>query len=59
MLLQPRDKWFINTCNAHLPNEVISLLQLGEGFCLPPENEMDIIIQYVKHIENNFFRFKL
>jgi len=52
-----RDKWFINTCNSHIPNEVISLLQLGKGFCLPPENKTDLIIAYIKHFENNFSMF--
>jgi len=58
MLLKSRDKWFINTCNDHILNEVISLLQLGEGFCLPPVNKTDLIIAYIKHIENNFSRFR-
>jgi len=58
MLLEPRDKWFINTCNTHIPNEIISLLQLGEGFYLLLENKTDLIIEYIKHVENNFSRFK-
>jgi len=32
-LLEPREKWFINTCNTQIPNEMIGLLQLDEGFC--------------------------
>jgi len=54
-LLEPREKWFINKCNTCIPNEVVSLLQLGEGFCLPPTDNFDAVIQYVKHVENNFF----
>jgi len=37
-LLDPREKWFVNNSNSHIPNEVIGLLQLGEGFCLPPND---------------------
>jgi len=37
-LLEPREKWFINTCSTQILNDVIGLLQLGEGFCLPPTN---------------------
>jgi len=58
MLLEPRDKWFINSSNVLIPKEVIGLLQLGEGFCLSPDNKSDLFIQYIKHIENNFSRFK-
>jgi len=58
MLLEPRDKWFINTCNSHIPNEIISLLQLGESFCLPPKNKTDLIIAYIKYFENNFSGFR-
>jgi len=39
MLLEPREKWFINTSKVFIPNDVIGLLQLGEGFCLPSENK--------------------
>jgi len=58
MLLEPRDKWFINSSNVFIPKEVIGLIQLGEGFCLPPDNKSDLFIQYIKNIENNFSRFK-
>jgi len=57
-LLEPRDKWFINTSKSLIPNEVIGLLQLGEEFCLPPTNSIDSITQCVKHIENNFSRLQ-
>jgi len=56
--LEPREKWFINTSNSFIPKEVISLLQLGEDFCLPPTNSSDSITQCVKHIENNFSRLQ-
>jgi len=58
MLLEPREKWFINTSNVFIPNDVIGLLQMGESFCLPPENKAGLFIEYIKHIENNFSRFK-
>jgi len=53
-LLEPREKWFINTSNSVIPKEVIGLLQLGENFCLPPTDITDSTTQCIKHIENNF-----
>jgi len=58
MLLEPREKWFVNISNTVIPNDVIGLLQLGEGFCLPPDNKMNLLIEYIKHIENSFMRLK-
>jgi len=58
LLFEPRDKWFINASNVLIPKEVIGLLQLGEGFCLPPVNRSDLFIQYIKNFENNFSRFR-
>jgi len=57
-LLEPREKWFINTRNSAIPKEIIGLLQLGEDFCLPPTNISDSTIQCIKHIENNFSRLQ-
>jgi len=57
-LLEPREKWFLNTCNTKIPDEVAGLLQLGEDFCLPPTDSTDVITQCIKHIENNFSRFQ-
>jgi len=54
-LLEPREKWFINTTN--IPNEVIGLLQLGEGFCLPPDNKSSLITEFIKHFDG-FLRLK-
>jgi len=54
--LESREKWFINTTNCHIPNEVVGLLQLGEGFCIPPDNKSNLIAEYIKHIENGFLR---
>jgi len=48
----------INTINFYVPNEIIGLLQLGEDFCLPPDNKSDLIIEYIKHFENGFLRLK-
>jgi len=57
-LLEPREKWFINTSNSVIPKDVVSLLQLSEDFCLPPTDVTDSITQCVKHIENNFSRLQ-
>jgi len=57
-LLEPREQWFYNTTKTPIPNKVIGLLQLGEGFCLPPDNKEHLFIEYIKHIENNFSKFK-
>jgi len=56
-LLEPREKWFVNNSNFHIPNEVIGLLQLGEGFCLPPNDIPKLTIEYIKYVENNFSNF--
>jgi len=46
--LEPREKWFVNTSNVSIPNDVIGLLQLGEDFCLPPENKSDLFIDQLE-----------
>jgi len=57
-ILDPREKWFINTSHSVIPKDVAGLLQLGEDFCLPPSNTTDSITQCIKHIENNFSRLQ-
>jgi len=47
----------VNNTNFHIPNEVIGLLQLGKGFCLPPNDKSKLTIEYIKHVENNFSKF--
>jgi len=56
-LLEPRDKWFLNTNNS-VRKEVVGLLQMREDFCLPPTDNADSIIQCIKHIENNLSRLQ-
>jgi len=58
MLLEPREKWFVNISNTLIPDDVVGLLQLGEGFCLPPSNESHLLIEHIKQIENSFGRLK-
>jgi len=58
MPLVPREGWFLNTCNIHIPTEVSGLLQLGEGFCCPPDNKTELLTAYIKHIESNFLKCK-
>jgi len=52
LLLELRDRWLVNISKSHIPNKVIRLL-LSEGFCLPPNDPSHLIIEYIKHIENN------
>jgi len=58
-LLEPREKWFINASNTQISNEVIGLLQLGDGFCLPPTNTFNTITECIKSVEYNLSRFPL
>lgn len=52
-------KWFINLSQVHIPTEVQSLIQLGEGFCLPVDNAERSCMEFVKHIEDNIMRLKI
>jgi len=54
----PRDKWFMNSSHRHIPKDVIALLQLGENFCLPPNNKSHLTIECVKHVESNLSKFQ-
>jgi len=58
-VLEPREKWLINISNTQIPKEVTGLLQLGEGFCLPPINATHTITEFIKSIEYYFSRFPL
>jgi len=58
-LLEPKDKWFINTSGTHIPKDVIGLLQLGENFCLPTLNKDRDIVECIKSVENNFNRHRI
>jgi len=49
-LLEPKDKWFINTSGTHIPKKVIVLLQLGENFCLPTLNKDRDIAECIKSV---------
>lgn len=43
-----QDKWFVNLSNSIIPEEVQSLLQLGENFCLPNINKQKTTIDLIK-----------
>jgi len=58
-LLEPKDKWFINTSGTHIPKDVIGLLQLGENFCLPSLNKDKDVVECIKSVENNFNRHRI
>jgi len=58
-LLEPREKWFIKASNTQIPNEMIGLLQLSDGFCLPPTNISNTISECIKSVEYSFSRFPL
>jgi len=47
----------LNNCNSHIPIEVIGPLELGEDFCLSPNDKPKLTIEYIKHVENNFSKF--
>jgi len=57
-ITNPREKWFINSSNCQLPNEVIGLLQLGENFCLPPTDQSHLTIECIKHVESNLSKYQ-
>ncbi|XP_020299368.1 uncharacterized protein LOC109863521, partial [Pseudomyrmex gracilis] len=57
--LSPRDGWFINLSSVNIPTQVISLLQLGEGFSLPPQWNDSLTINFIKYLENNLRGFPL
>jgi len=46
-LLKSKKASFVNINNTSIPN-VISLLQLGEGFCLPTQNNDRDIVECIK-----------
>lgn len=49
-----RDKWFINLSSKAIPPRVVALLQLGEKFCLPPNNnKQKYVMEFIKDIELN------
>jgi len=52
-IMKLNEKWFINLSSVNFPLE--GLLQLGDGFCLPPCN---VKSKYIKHIENNVLKLK-
>lgn len=51
-----QDKWFVNLSNSIIPEEVQSLLQLGENFCLPNINKQKTTIDLIKKVEHNISR---
>jgi len=56
-LLEPKEKWFINTSNTY-PKRGSRFNIIRRRFCLPPTDNTDFTIQCIKHIENNFSRFQ-
>jgi len=57
-LLEPKKAWFVNISNTSIPNNVIGLLRLGEGFCLPIQNKDRNIVECIKSVENNFYKHR-
>jgi len=52
------NKWFINLSTINIPDQVQSLLQLGEKFCLPPQrNRQGLVFNFIKNIEHNITKF--
>lgn len=54
--LQINNKWFINLSSTIIPNEVQSLLQLGDNFNLPITNNEKLTIEFIKNIESNLIK---
>ncbi|XP_032685326.1 uncharacterized protein LOC116850787, partial [Odontomachus brunneus] len=52
-LFQPQQKWFLNLSSIDIPTNIQGLLQLGNGFSVPPTNEKSTLIECIKHLENN------
>jgi len=55
-----RNKWFVNLSNTMIPQEVSTLLQLGDRFCLPTNsNKKHAIHEFIKDIESNITAHKI
>ena len=52
------NEWFKDLTDIYIPNEVKLLLQLGEGFSVPinDNNKNKILIEFIKYIEHNIWR---
>jgi len=54
------NKWFINLSNTTIPQEISSLLQFGDRFCLPMlSNKKYAIHEFIKDIESNMTAHKI
>jgi len=59
LLKHTKNKWFINLSNTTIPQEVSTLLQFGERFCLPLSNKKLAIHEFIKDIECNMTAHKI
>ncbi|KAM0728324.1 hypothetical protein ACS0PU_005106 [Formica fusca] len=50
------DKWFKNLSLTPIPEDVQSLLQLGENFSLPFSNKGKLTTEFIKNIEYNLMK---
>jgi len=51
------NSWFVNLSKIVIPQEVQSLLQLGDKFCLRSHhNSQRFIFDFIKSVESNIFR---
>lgn len=59
----PKNNWFINLTDNHIPTEVQCLLQLGGNFSLPipndSNNKKSLLIEFIKGIEHNNKKFNV
>lgn len=51
--LHINDQWFVDLSSTQIPTEVQGLLQLGENFCLPTNNEQKIVTEFIKCVDHN------
>jgi len=47
------NKWFINLSSTHIPDNIVSFLQLGGNFSLPVTNKTQLTTEFIINFENN------
>ena len=51
-----RDNWFVNLSSISIPDNIQSLLQLGNNFSLPVRKLNNLTTDFIKNIENNIWK---
>ena len=58
-LFSLRENWFVNLSSISIPEEIQSLLQLGDNFSLPFYNTDKLTIEFIKNVENNIHKLPI